>query len=69
MRELIGTLIGLLHSRHAEVVWRAEILDQTSPEIALEMNLSERAVTKRLRAGRRALLHLVMLTLHQPPKE
>lgn len=69
LRELIGTLIGLLPSRHAEVVWRAEILDQTSPEIALEMNLSERTVTERLRAGRRALLHLVMLTLHQPLEE
>lgn len=68
LREFIGTLIGLLQPHYAEVVWRAEILDQTPPEIAQEMNLSERKVTERLRAGRRALLHLVMMTL-QPPSE
>lgn len=68
LREFIGALIGLLQPRHAEVVWRAEVLDQTPPEIAQEMKLSERTVTERLRAGRRALLHLVMLTL-QPPSE
>lgn len=42
LRELIGTLIGLLHSRHAEVVLCAEILDHMSPEIAQEMNLNNR---------------------------
>lgn len=68
LREFIGTLIGLLQPHYAEVVWRAEILDQTPPEIAQEMKLSERTVTERLRAGRRALLHFVMMTL-QPPSE
>ncbi|MAD37080.1 MAG: hypothetical protein CMO30_17640 [Tistrella sp.] len=68
LREFIGTLIGLLQPHCAEVVWRAEILDQTPPEIAQEMKLSERTVTERLRAGRSALLHLVMMTL-QPPSE
>ena len=68
LREFIGTLIGLLQPQYAELVWRAEILDQTPPEIAQEMKLSERTVTERLRAGRRALLHFVMLTL-QPPSE
>ena len=68
LREFIGTLIGLLQPHYAEVVWRAEILDQTPPEIAQEMNLSKRKVTERLRAGRRALLHLVMMTL-EPPSE
>tara|TARA_R110000787_G_scaffold88103_1_gene187245 strand:+ start:2892 stop:3233 length:342 start_codon:yes stop_codon:yes gene_type:complete len=68
LREFIGTLIGLLQPRQAEVVWRAEVLDQRPPEIAQEMKLSERTVAKRLVAGRRALLHLVMLTL-QPSSE
>ena len=68
LREFIGTLIGLLQPHCAEVVWRAEILDQTPPEIAQEMKLSERTVTERLRADRSALLHLVMMTL-QPPSE
>lgn len=61
--EFIGTLIGLLHPHYAEVVRRAEILDQPPSEIADEMNLSEREVASRLQEGRRALLHLVMLTL------
>lgn len=68
LREFIGTLIGLLQPRYAEVVWRAEILDQIPSEIAQEMKLRERTVTERLRAGRRALLHLVMITL-KPPSE
>ncbi|MAN61132.1 MAG: hypothetical protein CMI60_04210 [Parvibaculum sp.] len=63
LHELIGTLIELLDPRYAEVVKRAEILDQPSCQIADEMNLSEQEVAIRLQAGRRALLHLVLLTL------
>jgi len=69
MREFIGTIIGLLGPHYAEVVRRAEILDQPPFEIADEMNLSEREVASRLQAGRRALLHLVMLTLQTDLRE
>ncbi len=69
LRELVESLIGLLEPRYTEVVWRAEILDQTPTRIAHHMNLSERTVAKRLQAGRRALLHLVMLTLQPSLKE
>tara|TARA_R110000787_G_scaffold30556_9_gene81881 strand:+ start:364 stop:870 length:507 start_codon:yes stop_codon:yes gene_type:complete len=69
LREFIGTLIELLDPRYAEVVRRAEILDQPPSEIADEMNLSEREVATRLQAGRRALLHLVMLTVQPDLQE
>nr|WP_306268711.1 hypothetical protein [Pararhizobium sp. IMCC3301] len=69
LRESVGTLIALLDPVHGEPVWRAEILDQSPSEIAAEMRLSEREVTKRLRAGRRKLLHLTMLTLHPTLQE
>ena len=49
--------------------WRAEILDQPAPVIAREMNLREQTVIERLQAGRRDLLQLVVLTLHQPVEE
>ncbi len=69
LREFIGALIKLLEPRYAEVVWRAEILDQPAPVIAREMNLREQTVIERLQAGRRDLLQLVVLTLHQPVEE
>ena len=69
LREFIGTLIELLEPHYAEVVRRAEILDQPPSEIADEMNLSEWEVASRLQAGRRTLLHLVMLTLQPDLQE
>lgn len=63
LREFVETLIELLDPAYAEVVRRAELLDQPPAKIAHEMGLSERTVVSRLRAGRRALLYLVMLTL------
>lgn len=69
LRELVESLIGLLEPRYVEVVWRAEILGQTPARIAHHMNLSEQTVVKRLQAGRRSLLHLVMLTLQPSLKE
>ena len=65
LREFVGTLIGLLQPRHAEVVWRAEVFDQSLNEIAKEINFSERTVTECLRTGRRALLDPVMLMLQR----
>jgi DNA-directed RNA polymerase specialized sigma24 family protein len=65
IREFISGLISLLDPLYAEVVWRAEILDQPEQQIALKMNLSEPTVAECLQAGHSALLHLVMLTLQQ----
>lgn len=66
LQEVIVSMIDLLEHRYAELVWRAEILDQTPREIAREMKLSEEDVSERLKTGRGALLNLVLLTL-QPP--
>ncbi|MEC5292877.1 sigma factor-like helix-turn-helix DNA-binding protein [Aurantimonas sp. C2-6-R+9] len=68
LREFVETLIDLLDPACAEVVRRAELLDQPPAKIAHEMGLSERTVASRLEVGRRALLYLVMLTL-QPPSD
>lgn len=68
LRQFVETLIDLLDPLYAEVVRRAELLDQPPAKIAHEMGASERTVASRLGAGRRALLYLVMLTL-QPPSD
>lgn len=69
LRELLGTLIPLLDPSRAEVVWRAELLDQPAPVIARELNLCEHDVKKHLREGRGDLLGLILLTLQQSLEE
>ena len=59
----MGTLIRLLEPHYAEVVWRAEMLGQSPSEIADKLKLSDQELAARLKAGRRALLRLVTLTL------
>lgn len=66
LRRFLETIIGLIDPDPAEVVWRAEILNQTTPVIASEMNLDEETAIARLRAGRRTLRDLVMLALTPP---
>jgi len=66
LQEFIETLIRLLESRYAEVVWHAEILNHSPTRIATDLGLSEQIVTRRLELGRRTLLHLLMLTLESP---
>ena len=69
LKEFLGTLIPLLKPHHAEVVRRAELLNQPTPVIARELTLSEQVVEKRLSEGRNDLLELVLLTLQQPVAE
>lgn len=69
LKEFIGTLIERLDPHYAEVVWRAEILDQPNLMITQEMDLSERTVAERLRTGRRNLLQLILLTLEQTTED
>ena len=61
--DLVNELIPLLDRRYADVLWRAEILDQSLDEIAKEMELGKQTITSRLRKGRRELVGLILLTL------
>jgi len=69
LKALIETLIPLLEPCCAEVLRRAELLNQSTPVIARELNLSEQIVEKRLSEGRGDLLELILLTLQQPLEE
>ncbi len=65
LRDAVEALIARLDPVLGEPVRRAEILEQPLCDIAADMKLSEREVRQRLRAGRRKLLRLVMLTLQE----
>ena len=63
LRQFLEILIGMIDPEIAEVVWRAEILDQPTLTITYEMHIDEETVIARLRAGRRTLRDLIMLAL------